>query len=84
MITHENLVGGDLSDWRIHLASQFELTSGQLCEAIFEGGECGEEGRVEVVSRDWEMELQPETHLFCFDCAIQAISETIWKEAESG
>lgn len=84
MTTHASLTEDDSSSSEIRLMGQFELFSEGPCQAIYEDGPCDGEGRVEIVSRDWYSGDVAERVLFCFECAIEALSETVWKENESG
>ena len=74
----------DSSSWEIRLMGQFDLFSTGPCQAIYDDGPCDGDGRVEIVSRDWDSEKVSQRFLFCFDCAISALSETVWEESESG
>lgn len=82
-ITLATSIEGDLLNWEILLPTQFELFDVGQCEALYDDGECEREGRVQIMSRDWYNQEQPEIHNFCFECAIAALSEGIWEEVES-
>jgi len=52
------------------------------CDAIYPFiGQCPNEGRVEIVSRDWPDEKITARFLFCFDCTQKAIADGIFEEA---
>ena len=55
------------------------------CDAIYPFvGQCPNEGRVEIVSRDWPDEKNTARFLFCFDCTQMAINDGICEEANRG
>ena len=55
------------------------------CDAIYPFiGECPNEGRVEIVSRDWPDEKITARFLFCFDCMQKAINDGIFEESNRG
>jgi len=47
-------------------------------------GQCRNEGRVEIVSRDWPDEKVMSRFLFCFDCTQKAINDGIFEEQNRG
>jgi hypothetical protein len=49
------------------------------CDAIYPEGSCKEEGRVEILSRDFYTTGMKVVVMFCFDCANDAISSGIFE-----
>jgi hypothetical protein len=55
------------------------------CDAIYPiSGQCRNEGRVEIVSRDWPDEKVMSRFLFCFDCTQKALADGIFEEPNDG
>ena len=55
------------------------------CDAIYPiTGQCRNEGRVEIVSRDWPNNTVVSRFLFCFDCTQKAINDGIFEEQNRG
>ena len=55
------------------------------CDAIYPFlGQCRNEGRVEIVSRDWPDEQIRSRFLFCFECAMSAMDSGIFEEPNDG
>jgi len=49
------------------------------CDAIYPEGRCKDNGRVEILSRDFYTTGMKVVVMFCFDCANDAISSGIFE-----